>query len=251
MAGVIYGFHAIEEALKRGRGEGTVKYLKASASSSKRITGILSLAGEKGYVLKAVSREELDQDASGGEHRGIVLLRETRSGERRQKERSFEEWLELFASGRQDYLLLLLDGITDPQNLGAILRSADQFGVDLVLIPQRRSAKESPLVHTISAGASAWVNTVSVVNLVRAMEQLKEYGFWIYGADMEGDPLWGARLGGKSALVLGSEGKGISALVKKKCDALLKIPTTGHIDSLNVSVATGIMLYEYRRQGMS
>jgi 23S rRNA (guanosine2251-2'-O)-methyltransferase len=244
----IYGFHAIEEALRKSSGAGLVKYHTSAARGSKRVSAILRLAGEKGLTLKEVSQDELDRDSSGGDHRGVIFFPKAGSSGERKVAMSFDHWIEHFASEEGEQLLLILDGITDPQNLGAILRSADQFGVDLVILPERRSAKESPVVHKISSGASSWVQTVTVVNLVRAIEQLKEEGFWIYGADMEGEPVWGSKLGGKTVIVMGSEGKGLSALVKKSCDGLLSIPTTGHVDSLNVSVASGIFLYEYRRQ---
>jgi 23S rRNA (guanosine2251-2'-O)-methyltransferase len=129
------------------------------------------------------------------------------------------------------------------------LRSAEQFGVDVVVLPARRSARVNPTVEKVSAGASNYVRTVTVTNLRRALGQLKEAGYWVYGADAAGAPLWDAELQGKTVLVMGSEGKGVSEVVRRECDQLLRIPTSGRVDSLNVSVAAGVLLYEcYRRQ---
>jgi 23S rRNA (guanosine2251-2'-O)-methyltransferase len=144
--------------------------------------------------------------------------------------------------------VVVLDGITDVHNLGAILRSCDQFSVDLVVIPQRRRAQQSSAVHRVSSGASQHVPLVSVSNIVREIELLQKNGYWAYGADMEGENLHTTRFSDKTVLILGSEGEGLSQLVRKRCDYIVSIPTTGHIDSLNVSVAAGILLYEFRRQ---
>jgi 23S rRNA (guanosine2251-2'-O)-methyltransferase len=143
---------------------------------------------------------------------------------------------------------LILDEITDPHNYGAILRSCDQFGVDMVVTRNRRTAKHADIIATTSAGAAAWVPAAEVANLPRAVDELKEAGFWIYGADAAGEAVYAKDLRGRAALVLGGEGTGISRLLREKCDALVAIPTRGRIDSLNVSVAAGILLYEARRQ---
>jgi 23S rRNA (guanosine2251-2'-O)-methyltransferase len=147
-----------------------------------------------------------------------------------------------------DALVVILDEITDPHNYGAILRSCDQFGVDLVITRNRRTAKHADVIATTSAGAAAWVPATEVANLPRAVDELKEAGFWIYGADMAGEAVYTRDLRGRTAIILGGEGGGISRLLKEKCDALAAIPTQGRIDSLNVSVAAGVLLYEARRQ---
>jgi 23S rRNA (guanosine2251-2'-O)-methyltransferase len=145
-------------------------------------------------------------------------------------------------------LVVLLDGITDPHNMGAILRSCDQFGVDLVVCPKRNSAAgESAVVHRASSGAASWVPTVEVPNLSAAIMSLQKAGFWVYGADAQGAAASGVSFAPRSALVLGCEGTGMGRLVSKHCDTIVAIPTTGHVDSLNVSVAAGILLYEIRR----
>jgi len=155
---------------------------------------------------------------------------------------------DLVNKGKKLSCLIVLDGITDVQNLGAILRSADLFGVDGVLIPKRGSARESIGVDRTSAGASAYVPLLEVPNLVRALSYLKEAGYWIYGADMKGTPTVEVDFNRKAVLVMGSEDKGLGRLVREACDFLVKIPMGGHVGSFNVSVAAGILLYEIRRQ---
>ncbi|MDR3139110.1 MAG: 23S rRNA (guanosine(2251)-2'-O)-methyltransferase RlmB, partial [Treponema sp.] len=143
---------------------------------------------------------------------------------------------------------LILDEITDPHNYGAILRSCDQFGADLVISRNRRGAKHAGVIAQTSAGAVSWVPAAETPNLPRAVEDLKAAGFWIYGADMKGEALYTRDLRGRVAVVLGSEGQGVSRLLRERCDAMIAIPAMGRIDSLNVSVAAGIFLYEVIRQ---
>ncbi len=165
------------------------------------------------------------------------------------KRRSGGDLLEHIREIKKEHsLVLVLDGITDPHNLGAILRSADLMDVAAVILPRRRSAEVNDTVRTVSAGASHHVEVFTVPNLSRILEQLKGEGYWIYGADMEGRCAHSVRLGGKTVLVLGSEGKGVSSELRKHCDEVLTIPSGGHIDSFNVSVAAGILMYEIRRQ---
>ena len=141
-----------------------------------------------------------------------------------------------------------MDSITDPYNLGAILRSADQFSADLILIPERRSASVNETVIRVSSGSAQYVYISYVVNLANELENFKKHGFWIYGADMNGSNSYTSDFSKKSVIVMGSEGTGIRPLVKSKCDFMVSIPMYGHIDSLNVSVSAGIMMYEYRRK---
>jgi len=249
------GLHAIEETLSSGLPAGELFYSRTST----RIETLIRLAREKEVTVTRVPRETLDRMMKGREeHRGVVLALSGRQSRERSGKSDLSEgrtpgpdaaavYREL---GEKDQaLVLILDGITDPHNLGAILRSADQFDVDLVITPNRGSAQETAVVRNSSAGASAWVPVLNVPNLTRVLEELKEMGFWIYGAHMEGIRADRAKLTGKTVLVMGSEGKGIRRLVAETCDGLVSIPTGGHIDSLNVSVAAGILLYEIRRQG--
>ena len=166
-----------------------------------------------------------------------------------EKKESTQKNLSVFLKSytKKDALVIVLDKITDPHNYGAILRSADQFYADLIIIPGRQSAQDSPTVLKTSAGASNYVPVV-IHNIASAISMLKENGFWIFGAGLDGDRIDKKDFKGRVAVVLGSEGKGISSLVKKSCDTLISIPTSGNIDSLNVSVAAGIIMYEVRKQ---
>ena len=239
MAEMITSLHGIEETLKDPPMGAELLVGKRNA----RVEGLVALAKKGNVAVREASDADLTKTAEGREHRGAVLV--LPEG-RKTRETSLEEFLASF--DQDNGLVVLLDGVTDPQNYGAILRSADQFAADLVLIPARRSASDTPAVSAASAGAMAWVPHAVVTNLTRALGQLKEKGFWIYGADMAGTTVAQAKLTGKVALVLGSEGKGLSRLVRDTCDVVVSIPTRGRLDSLNVSVSAGILMYEVRRQ---
>ncbi len=233
------GFHAIEEALAAAsRGSGRL-YISGKGP---RIKKIEELAAKRRTPVQRVSADELGR-ITGREHRGIALeIESSKEGH------SFEEFMEGLDSSRENVLVLLLDGITDPHNLGAILRSADQFHADFVLFPERRSASDTDVVANTSAGAVHHVPYARVKNLNRTVDLLKKRDFWIYGAAMGGLNINQTDLRGRVAIVMGSEGQGLSALLAKNCDSEIAIPTRGKVDSLNVSVATGVILYEIRRQ---
>jgi 23S rRNA (guanosine2251-2'-O)-methyltransferase len=233
------GFHAIEERLKSGRSCGPLLLAKAGPRARELVT----LAGNCKVRVDRVGTFELDRLAP--DNRGVALQVEEIEGSGSAVD------LEEFLGGledRTDVLVLILDEITDPHNYGAILRSCDQFGVDLVISRNRRNAKHADVISKTSAGTIAWVPQAETANLVRAAEQLKDAGFWLYGADMQGEPAYTKDLRGRVALILGSEGTGISRLLKESCDGMVGIPSYGRIDSLNVSVAAGVLLYEIRRQ---
>ena len=236
---IITSFHGIEETLKEPPAGAELLVGKKNA----RVAALTALAKERRVAVREVGEAELARAAAGREQRGAVLL--LPEG-RKTREMTLEAFLDGFEE--ESGLVVLLDGVTDPQNYGAVLRSADQFSADLVVIPARRSASDTPAVSSASAGAVAWVPHAVVPNLTRALELLKAKDFWIYGADMNGTPAPQAKLTGRVALVLGSEGKGLSRLVRDTCDMIVSIPTTGRLDSLNVSVSAGILLYEIRRQ---
>jgi len=231
------GFHAIEERIKSG-GCGPVLLAKAGPRARELVT----LAVNCKIRVDRVGAFELDKLAP--DNRGIALQVEDDGNS---ADISFEEFLAGLGD-KKDALVLILDEITDPHNYGAILRSCDQFGADLVLSRNRRSAKNADVISKTSAGAVSWVPQADTSNLVRAVDDLKEAGFWVYGAEMGGDPIYEKELSGRIALVLGSEGSGISRLLRERCDGLVGIPSYGRIDSLNVSVAAGVLLYEIRRQ---
>jgi 23S rRNA (guanosine2251-2'-O)-methyltransferase len=234
MAEYVHGFHSIEEALQKGAGTGTLLISRQSA----RISQIRQLAERKGVPVSEVEDGELTRLGGSEAHRGVLLALERPSASQRSSLKHHLQDLE-----GEKSLVLILDGITDPQNLGAILRSADQFGVQLVIIPSRRSAQESQTVSKVSSGASEYVPLAVVPNIVSALEMLKEQGFWIFGADADGKPTGSLELTGKVCLVLGSEGTGMHRLVREKCDFLVSIPASGHVDSFNVSVAAGILMF--------
>ena len=159
-----------------------------------------------------------------------------------------------FCSGLKEgdsALVLALDEITDPHNLGAILRSADQFSASLIIVPERRSASANETVIRISSGAAQYVTMSTVTNLAKELDVLKQFGFWVYGADMNGESSYDMDFPNRTVIVMGSEGSGMRSLVRAKCDHIVSIPMSGHIDSLNVSVAAGILMYEYRRNHSS
>jgi 23S rRNA (guanosine2251-2'-O)-methyltransferase len=232
----LLGLHAIEESIKSGqKGELLV------SKRNKRIDGLVDLARARAVAVRTVREEELERLAAGLEHRGAAFLPlpVPASGPRKP---------ELFPRHGDSRLVILLGGVTDPQNLGAILRSADQFSADSVIVPLRRSAHLSEAVASASAGASAWVPLSSAPNLPQVMNDMKKAGYWLYGADSGGQPAERVDLRGSIGLVMGSEGKGLSRLVRQRCDGLIRIPSSGRVDSFNVSVACGILMYEIRRQ---
>jgi 23S rRNA (guanosine2251-2'-O)-methyltransferase len=238
---LVLGFHAIEESLRRG-GRGELLLCRRNA----RIARLEELAAGSGVPVRTLERRELDRIAGAG-HRGAVLrLEELPGAPSGPGAGTLAERLEALPGA--DALLLLLDGLSDPHNLGAILRSADQFAVDLLVLTSRRSVRETQTVLRTSAGASLYVPVLTVPNLVRAMELARKRGFWIYGADLGGEPLDRVRFQSRTALVLGAEGPGLRRLVRERCDELVRIPAKGHVDSFNVSVAAGILMYEIRRQ---
>jgi len=237
------GFHAIEERMKSSKdgGYGCGPLLLAKAGP--RARELVKLANTCKVRVDRVGSFELDRLAP--DNRGIALQVEDIS------QHNVDLSLEEFINGlgdRADALAVILDEITDPHNYGAILRSCDQFGVDVVISRNRRNAKNADVISKTSAGTVSWVPQAETANLVRAAEQLKNAGFWIYGADMQGEPVYTKDLRGRVALVLGSEGAGISRLLQECCDDLVSVPTVGRIDSLNVSVAAGVLLYEIQRQ---
>ena len=268
---IVTGFHAIEERIRsdsRGSGRMRIFWSKAGPRAKK----IIALAKQEGIPCEQADDAALDSLAArlsetARDHRGIVLCV---SGESEDVHNivDFDEWLaslpsDYDASPDQNGVLqndvrqntystvLVLDSVTDPHNVGAIIRSCDQFGTSLVILPQARSANDiahNEVIARSSAGAAAWVPVSVVPNTVRAVQRLKETGFWVYGADAGGETLGSVDFARRTVIVMGSEGKGISPLLAKNCDAIVSIPTCGKIDSLNVSVAAGILLYErYRR----
>lgn len=220
------------------------------AKQGPRVKKILAQAEKLFVAIERRTDAELDKLTAPlpeylQNHRGIILIDE-RPQEQAPK-LSADALLAALAS-REKAFVVVLDSITDPHNTGAIIRSADQFAVDAVVLPERRSAGDFQTVSKISAGAAAWVPLLYTANLVRTVEELKRNGFWVFGADAQGEPLPHTKFPDKTILIMGSEGSGISRLLKASCDSFTAIPTSGKLDSLNVSVAAGILMYEVRRQ---
>lgn len=236
---VITGIHGIEEALASGR-SGTLFFSKKGP----KIEALIKQTKSAGGSIKRISPQEMDRLTR--DHRGFCFLPQGEVSQGKQVAQ-LQDFLETLGN-KENALVLILDGITDPHNLGAILRSADLFEADLVVLPSRRSASENDTVARTSSGAVEWVPVLTTANLSRVMEDLQKADFWIYGAHMEGEKAASLELDGRVALVLGSEGKGLGRLIKEYCDGLISIPTGGHVDSFNVSVAAGILMYEVKRQ---
>ena len=250
------GFHAVEERLRecssnpKSSKNITIYY----SNPGPRVKKILSLAKSISIPCMEVSTEELDKKAASlpetaRDHRGIILC----AFEKKKKSQNlvdFDQWLK---DCPEHATVILLDSVTDPHNVGAIIRSCDQFGASLMVLPERRSAsnvQENQIIARSSAGASAWVKISVVSNLVRTVQALKDAGFWVYAADAGGVPLQKISFAEKTCIVMGSEGSGISRLLSQNCDTAVSIPTCGKIDSLNVSVAAGVLLYERYRQSL-
>jgi 23S rRNA (guanosine2251-2'-O)-methyltransferase len=235
---VISGFHAVEESLRSGtRGSLLV------SRSGPRVEALKNLAEMGSVAIRVVHAKELARICGHDRHQGVALVAESAQPA---PGKSLKEALSTVRGSPP--LILLLDELNDPHNLGAILRSADQLAVDLVVIPSRRSVSETAAVLRTSAGASRYVRLITVVNLVQALEICKKNGYWIYGADLQGQRADSLGFDGPVALVVGAEHRGLRRLVREACDFLVRIPARGQVDSYNVSVAAGILLYEIRRQ---
>ena len=236
---VVHGIHAVLEALRAGAGR-IEKICIVRGQKGPRLQEIIDLGRQAHIPISFEERSWLDRKAVGARHQGVLCyLAEAATF-------TPEEVLEQASSPG---LVLVLDGIEDPHNLGAILRSAEASGADAVFLPMRRSAGLSAAVIQTSAGAASHVRVSRVANTARLIELLKQNGYWIAGLDAAAERrLWEADFTVATALVLGSEGTGLHRLVREKCDFLLSIPLRGKVSSHNVSVAAGIALYEVLRQ---
>jgi 23S rRNA (guanosine2251-2'-O)-methyltransferase len=233
---IIYGLNPVLEALRSHAGR--VHYVGVAREHGGKLQRAVAEAKRAGVPVRQMTAEQIDRLAGRGVHNGVVA--DVSEGEYA----DFDDVI-----GRESTsFVLILDGITDPQNLGAILRVADGFGVDLVVLPQHDSAGLTPAAVKASAGASEWVPVAQVTNLARALEALEKRGYWRYGAAAGGDAPSSIDFSGKVAIVLGSEGKGIRRNVLEHCDRTVTIPMRGHIDSFNVATAAAVLCYEVRRQ---
>ncbi|WP_331458412.1 23S rRNA (guanosine(2251)-2'-O)-methyltransferase RlmB [Terracidiphilus gabretensis] len=238
---ILYGVHSVEEALKAGRRRFD-HVIVARERQDVRLERLVAACRQAGVRVRQESREQLTQVAGTAGHQGVVAL--VRAAEFL----SIEDLFEPQQPG-QPRLVLALDGVEDPQNLGALLRVADGAGVDGVVLTERRSAPISPVAVKASAGAAEHLRIARVVNLVRALEELKEQNLWIIGLDERGESDYDQfDFTGDCVLVLGREGAGLHDLVKRTCDHILSIPMAGGVSSLNVSAAGAVVLYEASRQ---
>ncbi len=237
---VTYGIHAVTQALEAGRA--AERLLIARGKKGAAIDRVVRAAKQAGIPVRFVAKAELDRATDSGVHQGVVLMG---SGKR------YTDLEDLLAqvAGKKSALLVLLDGVQDPHNLGAILRTAVCAGADGVILPERRSAGITSAAEKAAAGAADHIAVALVVNLNRAIEEIKEGGFWLVGLDASGDKsLHEVDMTGRVGLVLGGEGKGLHQQVRKHCDFVASIPVLGPVGSLNVSVAAGVALYEALRQ---
>ena len=268
---IVTGFHSIEEKVLActQRGDEKGKEPKQSklfySKPGPRVKKILEKAKQSGIASEQVDDKKLNELVEAlpealRDHRGLVMIIDDEKQAANLV--NLDDWIKLHSeeavgaaekvTSTQASTVVVLDKVTDPHNVGAIIRSCDQFGAALVILPEHNSASDiqgNEVIGRTSAGASAWVPVAVVNNLVRAVEKLKAAGFWIYGADAGGETCGKIDFAQKTVIIMGSEGSGISQLLKKQCDKIVSIPTCGKIDSLNVSVAAGVLLYEiYRRR---
>ncbi|WP_347489909.1 23S rRNA (guanosine(2251)-2'-O)-methyltransferase RlmB [Desulfoscipio sp. XC116] len=239
MEQIVVGRNPVSEALRAGRTINKI-YLARDIRSA-ATADIIKLAREKQVPVQNVAKQILDRMAPGVVHQGVIA---------QVAPYAYAE-LEDILDGIKDAdpLLILLDEVTDPHNLGAVIRSADAAGAHGVLIPKRRSAAVTPVVVKSSAGAVEFVPVARVVNMVRTIELLKERGIWVVGAHPDARQLvWDAPLAGPLAIVIGGEDKGLGRLVREKCDLLVKLPMAGRVNSLNASVAAALILFDAVRQ---
>ena len=237
---LIFGRNPVAEALKSGRPLDSVLVARGERGGS--VPHIIALAAEAGIPVKEVDRKKLDYMCGNANHQGIIAVGAVK--EYSTVDDIFAKAAEL---GEQPFIVVC-DEVEDPHNLGAIIRTAEAAGAHGVIVPKRRSAPLSYTVSKTSAGAVEFMHIARVTNIAQTLEELKERGVWIYCADMDGEPFYSAKLDGAVALVVGSEGKGVGRLVKEKCDVVLSMPMKGKINSLNASVAAGILMYEISRQ---
>ena len=234
--GLIIGRNAVTEALKSGREIDTLFVAKGERSGS--IGKIIGQCRDAGVTVKEVDSRKLDKMCSGANHQGVAAFAAVH------EYGTVEDMLKKAEEKGERPFIIVCDEIEDPHNLGAIIRTADACGAHGVIIPKRRGVSLTYAVGKVSAGAVEYVTVARVPNLAAELEDLKKKGFWVYGADMGGKPWNEQDYSGSVALVIGSEGRGLSRLVKEKCDFIVSLPMKGKINSLNASVAAGILMYK-------
>ena len=234
---LVYGLHAVTESLRANTGN---KLYLQDDLRGKNVDKVKALATEKKVSISWTPKKILSDMTNGGVHQGFVL---------KVSEFAYADLSEIMtkAENEENPLILILDGLTDPHNLGSILRTADATNVTGIIIPKHRSVGVTPVVSKTSTGAVEHVPIARVTNLSKTLDTLKDKEFWIFGTDMNGTPSHKWNTKGKLALVIGNEGKGISHNIKKQVDEMITIPMNGHVQSLNASVAAAILMYEVFR----
>lgn len=238
----ITGIHAVREALEAGSTFDRILIAKGRQDS--RVEDIVQLARKNSIAVRFEDRSQLDRLANTRDHQGVVAMVAARAAV------TLEDIIEAVNNSKgQQGLIVLLDGVEDPHNLGAVVRTALAAGAHGVVIPERRAAGLTDTVSRASAGALAHLPVAKVTNLVRSMEDLKKAGYWLVGLDEAGEKNYTeVDYRSPTGIVMGSEGKGLHELTRKRCDFVVSLPTTGPVKSLNVSVATGVVLFEAIRQ---
>ena len=237
---VVIGRNAVKELLSSGRD--IEKFYVQSGEREGSVNLLLGIASERKIPIMEVDRTKLDYLSGGERHQGVVAIAAERNYY------SIDDIIEYAASKGEAPLIVVLDGIEDPHNMGAIIRSAECLGAHGVIIPKRRSVGLTTTVAKASAGAIEYMRVAKVTNMASAIDELKERGLWIYAADMGDSKYYETDMTGPCAIVLGSEGFGISRLVKEKCDFIVSIPMRGGVNSMNVSCAAAVILADVRRQ---
>ena len=234
----LVGIHPVREALLAGRPLDRVVIAKGAGGA--RLQELIALCRERGIPVRVEPRERLDRAANGANHQGVIGFG------------AAEKYSSIDDTAASGGLHVILDGVEDPHNLGAIIRTAHAAGAAAVVIPERRAAGLNETVGRASAGALAYLPVVRVVNINKTLDELKSRGYWIYGLDERGKDTYDQVMFSKpSAIVLGAEGSGLHEHVAKRCDFLVRIPMAGQVASLNVSVAAGVMLFEWKRRAAS
>lgn len=237
---IIVGRNSVLEAVRSGRE--IDKLFVAHGVSGGTVAVIIAKCAERGIVVKQVSPTKLDWLAGGANHQGVAVSIAVRSYS------TVEDILKTAEEKGEPPFIIICDEIEDPHNLGAIIRTAEACGVHGIIIPKRRSVSLNATVAKSASGALEYMPVAKVTNLVAEIEKLKQHGIWIYGADMQGDNWCGTDFSGGTALVIGNEGKGIGRLIREHCDTMVSLPMLGKINSLNASVAAGVLMYEVARQ---
>lgn len=233
------GRNSILEAMRSDR---TIEKIMVQKGTDGTLKKIVFQAKEKGIIVQEVAKQKLDELSQTKNHQGIIAL----VSEHEYVE--VEDILDLAKQKGEEPFIIILDGITDPHNLGAIIRTANAGGIHGIIIPKRRAVGLTAVVSKASAGAIEYTPVTRVTNISKTIEDLKEKNIWVACADMDGEVHYKSNLKGPICIVIGNEGDGVSRLVKEKCDFTIKIPMYGEISSLNASVATALLLYEVVRQ---